>query len=275
MQPESPDTGGFLRPRGWGVCVPPQEWAEYGAWVIDGVIAALQPKRWHSWGIWPSGGLAGRVPAVFSDQYFDRDATRQYLADNPACEWMLFNEPDLPQQANMSPEQAVDVTLEFIDMAREVGNEFQWMAPSVTLDTVHNGLEWLTEYMSIMRRRKGIMRPSSWAVHPYTCNSVARLRQSMRNWWNWYEIWGSGADTIITEVCAEDAPLSVQMAVMDECAAMLHSKEVAGVFWFAAYKGISDGAPWQHYPLTVLHPETQTVTLTELGRRWKELQHGL
>lgn len=275
MQPEAPDAGGFLRPRGWGVCVPAQEWARHGTWVIDGVLAVLQPARWHGWGIWPASGAPGRVPMVFSDQYFDRDATRRYLTDYPGREWQLFNEPEMPMQANMTPELAVDVTLEFIDMARETGTEWQWMAPNVTLDTAHNGLGWLTEYMTIMRRKKGIMRPSSWGVHPYTCNSVDRLRQSMRKWWDWWDVWGSDAPTIITEVCAEAAPVAVQIAVMNECAAMLRRKEVAGVFWFASYQGEADGVPWMHYALCTLNTETQTVTLTELGRRWKELQHGL
>ncbi|MBK9219291.1 MAG: hypothetical protein IPL70_13255 [Uliginosibacterium sp.] len=274
-QPEAPDAGGFLRLRGWGVCVPSQEWAQHGAWVIDGVMAALQPARWHSWGIWPATDIDGRVPGVFSDQYFNRDATRQYLIDHQTREWMLFNEPEVPGQAGMTPELAVDVTLEFIDLARSTGTEWQWMAPSVTLDTEHNGLEWLTEYMLIMRRRKGIMRPGSWGVHPYNCGTVADLRQSMRQWRTWHEVWGSGAPTVITEVCAEGAGVAGQMLVMNECAAMLDLGEVAGVAWASAYLAAAGGVPWQHYPLCVLDTETQTVTPTDLGRRWKELQNGM
>lgn len=274
MMTDKPDLRPFLRPRGWGLCVPPQEWARHGTWVLDGVMAALQPARWHSWGIWPLSDAPGRVPMIFSDRWFDRDAnrvaTQQYLANYPGCEWLLFNEPELSEQGNMTPELAVDVTLEFIDMARATGTEWQWMAPNVTLDTTHDGLGWLTEYMSIMRRKKGIMRPSSWGIHPYTCNSVAALRESMRKWWTWWDVWGSGAQTIITEVCAEDAPVAMQMAVMDECAAMLRNKEVAGVFWFATYA--SESIPWLHYPLAVLNNETQTVALTDLGRHWKALQ---
>lgn len=272
MPPTVFDANGSIRPRGWGVCVPAQEWARYGVWMLDGVLGTLQPTGWHSWGIWPLSDASGRMPMVFSDRWFDRSATRSYLVENPGCEWLLFNEPELPAQANMTPQHAVDVTMEFIDMARETGMEWQWMAPSVTLDTSHDGLDWLTEYMTIMRRKMGIMRPASWGIHPYTCNSVARLGQSMRKWWDWYEVWGSGAPTIITEVCAEDAPIVVQMAVMDECAAMLQRKEVLGVFWFAACQSESDNSPWQHYALTTLDTDAQTVTLTDLGRHWKELQ---
>ena len=271
-RPDAPDAGGFKRLRGWCVCVPPQEWAQRGQWVIDGAMAALQPKRWHTWGIWPATDVAGRVPGVFSDQYFDRAATRRYLADYPAREWKLFNEPEVASQANMTPAQAVDVTLEFIDLARSVGNEFQWMAPSVTINTSHDWLGWLTEYMLIMRRRKGIMRPCAWGIHPYNCATVADLRQSMRKWWDWYAVWGSGALTVITEVCAEGAGVAGQMLVMNECAAMLQRKEVAGMAWASAYLASADGVPWEYYPLCTLDIESKTVALTDLGRHWKALQ---
>ena len=275
IRTDAPDAGGFLRLRGWCVCVPPQEWAQRGQWVIDGALSVLQPKRWHTWGIWPATDVAGRVPGVFSDQYFDRAATRRYLADYPAREWKLFNEPEVAGQANMTPERAVEVTLEFIDLARSVGNEFQWFAPSVTLDTSHDGLGWLTEYIIIMRRRKGIMRPCAWGIHPYGCSTVDHLRQSMAKWWTWYEDWGLHAPVVITEVCAEGEGVAGQIAVMDECKAMLQRGDVAGVAWASAYLASASGTNWQHYPLTTLHPETQTVTLTPLGQRWKELQHGL
>lgn len=97
----------------------------------------------------------------------------------------------------------------------------------------------------------------------------------MAKWWEWHAIWGSDAPTIITEVCAEDAPVARQIAVMDECAAMLQRKEVAGVMWASAYKGTSDGVPWQHYHLAVLDHDARIVTLSDLGRRWKELQYEL
>ena len=286
-QPESPDAGAFLRLRDWAVCVPSQEWVEHGDWVIDGVMAALQPARWHTWGIWPATDIAGRVPGVFSDQYFNRPATRQYLVDHPTREWMTFNEPEISSREKMmpglaaadamvpefmSPELAVDVTLEFIDMARLTGTEWQWMAPSVTLDTEFDGLGWLTDYMEIMRRRKGMMRAGSWGVHPYNCGSVSRLRQSMAKWWVWWDKWGENAPTVITEVCAEGSPVATQKLVMTECKRMLDSGEVAGVSWASAYKGAADGTNWQHYALATLHPETQTVTLTDLGRHWKTLQ---
>lgn len=269
-QPDAPDAGGFLRLGGWAVCVPAQEWAQHGQWVLDGVMAALQPVRWHTWSIWPATNTPNRIPGVFSDTYFDRQATRQHLADHPGCEWIGFNEPDVGQA--MTPELAVDVTLEFVQMGREVGNDFLFMSPSITLDTSNNGLQWLTEYMSIMRRKNMYMRPSSWGVHPYNCSTVDDLRQSMRKWWAWWDVWGSGAPTIITEVCAQGEDIAGQILVMDECKAMLQRREVAGVAWASAYKGASDGTNWMHYALTTLNVASQIVTLTDLGRHWKGLQ---
>lgn len=286
FQPDAPDAGGFLRLRDWTVCVPAQEWARYGDWVIDGVMAALRPSRWYSWGIWPETDVEGRVPGIFSDQYFDRQATRQYLIDHPGREWASFNEPEnnsrqkmMPSLAAddrmvpeyMTPERAAEVTREFIELGWDVGNEFQWMSPSVTLDTEHDGLGWLTEYIVIMRRH-AIMRPCAWGIHPYGCSTVAALRKSMAKWWDWYEKWGLHAPTVITEVCAEGEDLAGQILVMNECDRMLDSGEVAGAAWASAYLASASGTNWQHYALTTLHPETQTVTLTPLGQHWKALQ---
>ena len=41
IRTDAPDAGGFARLRGWCVCVPAQEWARYGDWVLDGAMAAL------------------------------------------------------------------------------------------------------------------------------------------------------------------------------------------------------------------------------------------
>lgn len=273
MNDLAPDTS-FIRPRGWCVAVPCNDWADAGDWAINGVLELLQPDAWHSWSIWPHTPTKQRVPVLNSARWHDWAKGREYLRDHPACEWMLFNEPDMPGTA-LPVETAVELTLQFINEAREIGEEFQVMSPNVTIDTEHDGLGWLTEYMSIMRRKKGYMRPSSWGIHPYTCNSVARLRQSMGKWWDWYEVWGSDAPTIITEVCAEDSSVAIQKDVMIECAAMLARKEVLGVAWASAYLSAWDGVPWEHYPLCTLHHDTQTVSLTDLGRQWKELQNGL
>ena len=87
-----------------------------------------------------------------------------------------------------------------------------------------------------MRRKKRIMRPCAWGLHPDSCNSVDHLRQSMAKWWDWYETWGLHAPVVITEVCAEGEGVAGQIAVMNECKAMLQRGDVAGVAWASAYK---------------------------------------
>lgn len=264
-----PGEGSFCRPHGWGVCAPPQPLEDIGPWVGEQALALLQPVRWHTWGLWPEFDIPGRMPVIWSNTLFNRTEVRQRLMQHPGEVWFLPNEPELPLQASMTPGEAVDLTLEFIDIARSVGNPFQWCSPAVTLDTEFDGLAWLTEYMRIMRTSKGIMRPAYWCVHPYASPNVEQLRSSWQKWREWYAIWGSGAPVVLNEACAENASLADQIAVMDEFRAMLDRGEVVGVFWFSAYLS---GMAWPWCDLCDVDVETQTVQLNDLGRHWKELQ---
>lgn len=271
--------GGFTRPYGGAcVCLPPQEWFTHGDWVMQKTLELLQPDHWHSWGDWPEHGAPNRIPMIFATRYFDHDRVRRRMTANSGEVWMNVNEPEMPLQCNETPEAIADLTCKLIEIGQSANTEWQWGSPAVTLTTEYNGLAWLTEWIKIMRRRRGISMPFTFFIHPYTCNTVQRLRDSMAAWWKWYAVWGGKTPVVISEVCAEDAPVDVQKDVMDECYKMLHAGDVRGVFWFATYRSSVEEQkrqkriPWQHYPLCELHHETQAVTLTELGRHWKGLQ---
>lgn len=281
-----PDDGGFIRPYDWSVCLPPQEWAANGDWVMQKTLGLLKPDHWHSWGDWPEHGAPGRIPMVFSTQYFDKDRVKRRMQANNGEVWMGPNEPEMPFQCNESPESIADLTCDLIDIGRSADTEWQWGSPSVTLTADGGsigGLRWLTEWNKIMRRRRGIAKPFVWFIHPYTSVSVSEFHRSMDAWWEWYSVWGSNTPVVIHEVCAEEAGQKVQEDVMLECWKLLKTGMVSGVFWFATYRSTAEEQkrqrrgrnPWQHYALTTLNHETQTVSLTPLGEYWKELQHGL
>ena len=246
----------ILRPTGWNVCVAPQD----GVSACNAALGLLSPGVFQAYGLWQA--IAGpRIPVIYSDQLFDRAAVRSWLETCGPATWMLPNEPELPEQANMTVAQGVDLTLEFIDLARSVGNRFQWCAPSVTMTAA--GRAWLTEYASIMRQYKGIHRPAYWCIHPYPSGNLAKSRQSWAAWRSWAATWAAGAPVVISEVCAENSPLADQVAVMNECRAMLTRGEVAGVFWFIATTGT---ASWNNAALT------NDGALTALGARWIDLK---
>ena len=250
----------MLRPTGWGVCVPPQAGIE----TMTRALGLLAPARWQSYGTWPDVAYPGRIPVVFSEQYFNRATVAAWLRDKPGCVWMLPNEPEGAGQANMTPAQGVALTLEFIALGQASGQRWQWCSPQVSLTP--EGLAWLTEYVTIMRQYKGIMQPAYWCVHPYRSGSLAQFRASWVAWRSWYATWGSGAPVVLSEVCAEGSPLAAQIAVMDEARAMLTRGDVCGVFWFAAHSG--DGMEWPNAALT----SADGATLTDPGRHWKALQ---
>ena len=280
-----PDAGGFLRPYYWSACLPPQEWAAAGDWVMQKTLELLQPARWHSWGNWPQHGYPGRIPAIFSTQYFDHDSVLRRMQANSGEFWMTVNEPEMPDQCNESESAIADLVGDLIDIGRSADTEWQWGAPSVTLTANGgSGLRWLTEWNKIMRRRCGIAKPFAWMIHPYNSGSVSLFHASMDAWWEWYyrDNQGQGAPVVISEVCAEGSLPDVQADVMLECWKLLQNEEkVKGIFWFATYRsGVeeqrrSSRNPWQHYHLTTLDHGTQTVAFTELGQYWKELQNGL
>lgn len=224
LQPEAPDAGGIRRPYDWSVCLPSQEWAAAGDWVVQKTLELLQPDHWHSWGNWPDSGYPGRIPAIFSTQYFDKDRVRRLMEAENGLFWMTVNEPEMPFQCNEDEEAIADLTCDLIDIGREADTEWQWGSPSVTLTADGGsigGLRWLTEWNKIMRRRRGVAKPFAWMIHPYNSGSVSAFHASMDAWWEWYRVWGNNTPVVISEVCAEDAGEDVQADVMLECEKLL------------------------------------------------------
>lgn len=254
--------GPIMAPTGWGVCVPPQQ----GAAAMLAALNLLQPARWHGYGTWPDVAYPGRIPMIYSAELFERATVAAWLEDNPGLTWMLPNEPERPEQAAMTWQQAVDMTLEFENMARVSGNPYRLCSPAVAIGmTDYDGLAWLTNLMTNLRQYHNHWRYAYWCVHPYRSSTLAQFRSSWARWLDWYAVYGSGAQTVISEVCGENAPVSVQMQIMAECRAMLDRGEVAGVYWYAALNTPA-GSPWPNAMLT------SAGALTDLGRHWRSLR---
>lgn len=271
------DGGPFTRMTGWNLCVPSHEKPAEQNWIDDLMFQIFQPKIWHSWGTWPARDYPGRIPMIWSSRSFDESSVRQYLIDFPACEWQMSNEPDNEKQANETPDENIAMILRFNDIAREIGNKYQWLSPAIMLNTKQNGIKWLKDWTQKMRQYNGHISPAAWCIHPYRCDSVAELRKSMSRWWTeFYPIWGHGAPVYLSEVCAEGAPdVDTHKLVMDECARMLQADEVQGVFWFSAYLSRGTGWKYEHYPLTVIDYEAKIVKPSDLGKHWLELAASL
>lgn len=112
---------------GFGVGIPPQlVWRE-GTWIVEQEFDLLGPRPFLNWGPSPVLERVGWTfaPMVYNANHYDQHVTT-CLDNSPGEEWLLFNEPERPEQANMTPAEAADTTRRFLRDAWDAGNEFHW-----------------------------------------------------------------------------------------------------------------------------------------------------
>jgi hypothetical protein len=258
----------MIRPHGWCVCIDRQYPEKYGLWIAERQLALLNPAHWLDWHHTPIIDDPRHVPMMWNGGALASGDVARRMKSVSAQTWLLFNEPERPEQANMNPSMARRQTQAFLRMAWEDDNEFQWTSPAVSVNMQDfDGLAWLTEYVRQLRRR-GISRPSYWNIHLYHSETRARLEHAWEAWAKWYEVWGSGAPVIVSEVCAENQPYKDQAAVMNGCHDLLRNGDVSGVFWFVGHA--ENG--WTNCSLCAVDLDALTVALTPLGEHWLELQ---
>lgn len=155
----------------------------------------------YNWG--PSSGAA-HDPAMAEagiDFYpmawngINEAALKEYLGRHPECEYLLgFNEPNLTDQANMTPQQAAERWPEIVRVAKE--NGLKLISPAMnygTLEGYHDPIVWLDEFFSLV----SIEDIDAIAIHCYMPNASAvknyidRFRKYARPVW-------------LTEFCAWD-----------------------------------------------------------------------
>ncbi len=260
-------------PHGWSVCVSPQLIRQHGTWIADQELALLQPASWLNWNVTPCTTARDTVPeSKFVPMLYSSGMLRKAhaeLPEQPNTTWLLWNEPDRSDQANMTPTQAYTATLQFLRDAWEMGTswEFRWAAPGVWIDA-QDGLDWATEYVRLLRRH-GIHRPSYWHIHSYRSPTMGHFARSWRDWQAWYTVWGASAPVVLSEACAEGADFDTQRAVMDEMREMLEREDVTGVYWYSTHRYEN---VWPSSSLCEVDAGTQTVKLTELGEYWKSIK---
>ena len=255
------------RPAGWGVCIPKQTIAS--STQVQQELDLLRPQSYMNWSSVPFGVETDAVflPMLW-DAGFSRNQLWESLTNDPGQIWLLWNEPERPEQANMTPLEAANLTCEFLSIAQTVDKEFQWAAPGVSVgwDDV-DGLGWLTDYMTILRRRRGIMRPAYWHIHSYRSPRKSSFTDGWSKWVEWYNVWGVGAPVILSEVCAEAASIEEQKGMIDLTNILLDTGSITAALWFSTHA--SRVSNWVNAALTEMRTDG-TVALTELGRYWTD-----
>jgi hypothetical protein len=273
---------------GWNLCVRRNEGEPL--WMSQKSLELLQPAHWMNYHWEPEGLQAeGYVPIIWGKhaalpQYRASvvDALRAY----PDNTWLFINEGHLQEQANITPAEAVDLALWWINLADETGVNMNWCGPNCAINMAAqhagglSGVEWWREFLKRLRK-KGIVAPSAHGIHMY--NSTDRVMfqtvWSFLREWRWQFI-GRDGPIIITEVCAENQPLEQQIEVMDECHRLLRiglregpagQNGTMGVFWFVSW---DVSGFWPNCALTEVDPDKcETMRLTPLGRHWLELKN--
>lgn len=197
---------------------------------------------------------------------YNKDAIRAYKQTHTACRYLLaYNEPNLTDQANLTPAEAADGWQELVSFARETG--LQLVSPAMnygTLSGYSDPIKWLDEFFSLIGGTDDI---AAISLHCYM-SSAGALKTFIDRFDKYNKpIW-------LTEFCAWDASTSsaaTQQVYMAEAVPMLEQDErVARYAWFLARNGSGAEAA----PYNALVNDAEPIGLTSLGKLYVGLYTG-
>lgn len=159
---------------------------------------------------------------------WDEDALRNFKASHPECRYLLaYNEPNLTDQANMTPSEAAKDWPRLVTVAKDLGMKI--IAPAMNYGTLSGYSEpwkWLDEFFS--KPGVSIDDVDGIAVHCYMSHPSALK-------WFIGEFKKYGKPIWLTEFCSWEGNVSEkeQMEYMVEALNMLESDEdVFRYAWF-------------------------------------------
>lgn len=238
-------------------------------------LAALAPgvSWWYAWGLRPHNG----VPADFRSRWamdfhpmlwngnFDAGEVQAYLLAHPEIRYLLLlNEPNLTDQANLTPSQAAALWPRYESIADRTGVKL--VGPAITWGTMpgfSDPVVWLDAFYSAYRAANGNRDPriDCLAFHWYDYGLGAQLDRLKKYgkslWVTEFANWHSQADGAQIDTVAK------QKAQMSDMVATCESR--SDVFRYAWFTGRWATDP-HHTSLLGASGE-----LTELGRHYLTL----
>ena len=238
-------------------------------------LAALAPgiSWWYAWGLRPHTA----VPADFRSRFgmdfhpmlwngnFATSEVESYLLAHPDIEHLLLlNEPNLTDQANLTPSQAAALWPRFESIANRTGVKL--IGPAITWGTMpgfSDPVEWLDAFYSEYRAANGNRDPriDYLAFHWYDYGLGAQLDRLRKYgkalWVTEFANWHSQADGAQIDTVAK------QKAQMSDMVATCESR--SDVFRYAWFTG--------RWPSDIHHTSLLGASgeLTELGRHYVAL----
>jgi len=203
------------------------------------------------------------IPQIWNDDWdFDTVLAdlRVILAEHPGIQWiMAYNEPNLVDQANLTPEQAARDWPRFVRLAREL--DLKIISPAMNFGTMPgfgDPLVWLTEFFA--HPNVDIDDIHAIRIHTYMSHGGA-LKWYVEQFKRW------GLPIWVTEFCAWYYATSeeFQMNFMSEALTYLELNPwVEKYFWFIP-KGGWAGTHNENHPFHHLLTVTNPPQLTPLG----------
>jgi hypothetical protein len=237
-------------------------------------LAALSPgvSWWYNWSPHPNAG----VPLDYSSRYamdfypmlwngnFNAADVVAFLKANPGIKYMLvLNEPNLLDQANMTPSQAAQLWPQYEAVAAQTGVKI--VGPAITWGTMsgyQDPVAWLDAFFTAFQNANGRAPQIDYlAFHWYDyglSGQLDRLKKYNKPFWvTEFANWHSQADG------AQIDTLAKQEAQMADMVATCESR--ADVFRYAWFTGRLNPDP--HFD-SLLGNSGQ---LTELGTKYISL----
>lgn len=194
------------------------------------------------------------------NNHFGAEKIRAYKAAHPEAEYILaYNEPNLTDQANMTPAVAASYWPELKNFAKEVG--LKLISPAVnygTLSGYHDPIVWLDEFFAC----EGVSLDDvdGIAVHCYMPNGEA-LKSFIRRFDKY------GKPIYMTEFCHASGNitndvLSQQNYMADVLNYMECDDKVGGYAWFMS----RGSGSWK--AISLLNTNAKEPALTELGAEY-------
>ena len=188
---------------------------------------------------------------------FNSAAIRAYKAIHPECEYILaYNEPNLTDQANMTPDQAAENWPALKAVATELGLKI--ISPAMnygSLSGYGDPIKWLDDFFT----KIPLSDVDGIAIHCYMSSASAMASYLKRFKKYGKPIW-------LTEFCAWDYSVknvNAQMNYMIEAVSYLEcDPDVARYAWFIPRASGSVDS----YPFMQLLTKTTPYTLTDLGK---------
>jgi len=241
-------------------------------------MAALSPgvSWWYAWGLRPNAALPADyatrygmdfVPMLWNGNFNDADV-EAWLRARPTVRYLLLlNEPNLGDQANLTPAQAAQLWPRYEALATKTG--VQLVGPAITWGTMPGYADpvlWMDAFYAAYRGANGGRDPriDHLAFHWYDYGlkgQLDRLVKYGKTFWvtefaNWHN--GDGSAQIDTE--------AQQIAQMTEMVALCEQR--ADVFRYAWFTGRWNNDV-HHTSLLAANGE-----LTALGRTYLALPQG-